>query len=172
MKLDTERLSICDFSPDMARDVHLNSLDEDTRRFLPDEVFETEEDALETVNFLIGCYGGEEGPFVHPVFTRKGEENVGYVQLCPAEGGWEIGYHIAKKYTGNGYATEAARAFLKFQTRERGLTEVWGVCLKENTASLRVLEKLGFRLVFDGEGEYQGELRPIVKAVWKNGKQE
>ena len=38
---------------DMAMDIHKNSLDEDTRRFVPDEVFETLEDAKETVEFLM-----------------------------------------------------------------------------------------------------------------------
>ena len=53
MKIETERLIITEFTPDMAQAVHQNSLDEDTRRFLPDEVFETVEDAAETINFLI-----------------------------------------------------------------------------------------------------------------------
>ena len=46
MRLETERLVITEFATDMAKAVHENSLDEDTRRFLPDEVFETVEDAL------------------------------------------------------------------------------------------------------------------------------
>ena len=48
-------------------DVHKNSLDEDTRRFVPDEVFETPEDAEETVEFLISRYGSVEGPLVYAV---------------------------------------------------------------------------------------------------------
>ena len=52
MHLETERLIITDFTLDMAQDVHLNSLDEDNRRFVPDEVFETVEDARETLDFL------------------------------------------------------------------------------------------------------------------------
>lgn len=43
--LETERLIITEFTPDMAQAVHENSLDEDNRRFVPDEVFETVEDA-------------------------------------------------------------------------------------------------------------------------------
>ena len=39
MKIKTERLEIKEFSRDMAMAVHRNSLDDDTRRFLPDEVF-------------------------------------------------------------------------------------------------------------------------------------
>lgn len=54
MRLETERLVITEFTTDMAQAVHENSLDEDTRRFLPDEVFETVEDALETIEFFDG----------------------------------------------------------------------------------------------------------------------
>ena len=44
--LKTERLTITEFTPDMAQAVHENSLDEDNRRFVPDEVFETVEETL------------------------------------------------------------------------------------------------------------------------------
>ena len=49
MFIETERLIIKEFTADMAQAVHENSLDEDTRRFVPDEVFETVDDARETV---------------------------------------------------------------------------------------------------------------------------
>ena len=94
MYLETERLIITDFTEDMAEAVHLNSLDEDNRRFVPDEVFETVDDARETIEFLMSCYGTQEGPFVHPVLLKTGE-NIGYVQLVLIDLGWEIGYHIA-----------------------------------------------------------------------------
>lgn len=51
-KIETDRLMITEFTPDMAQAVHENSLDEDNRRFVPDEVFETVEDASETIEFL------------------------------------------------------------------------------------------------------------------------
>lgn len=70
MRLETERLIITEFDLSMAYDVHINSLDEDNRRFVPDEVFETEEDAKETIEFLMGCYGGTEGPLVYPVLRK------------------------------------------------------------------------------------------------------
>ena len=47
MRIETERLIITEMTMDMAMDVHKNSLDEDTRRFVPDEVFETLDDAKE-----------------------------------------------------------------------------------------------------------------------------
>ena len=49
--LETERLIITEFTPDMAQAVHENSLDEDNRRFVPDEVFATVEAAADTIDF-------------------------------------------------------------------------------------------------------------------------
>ncbi len=168
MKIETERLLITEFSPEMARDVHENSLDEDNRRFVPDEVFETVEDAREAIAFLMSRYGRFDGPLVYPVFTKAGGENIGYVQMVPLEvGSWEIGYHIAKKHTGKGYATEAVRAFLPPMAEAVGTGEVYGICLKENAASVRVLTKCGFEPVFEGIGDYQGEKREIFRSVRK-----
>ena len=167
MRIETERLVITEFTPDMAQAVHENSLDGDNRRFVPDEVFETVEDARETVAFLISQYGGTEGPLAYPVLTKAGE-NIGYVQMVPLGGGtWEIGYHIAKRHTGKGYATEAVRAFLPVMAEAVGIGEVQGICLKENAASEQVLRKCGFEPVFEGTGDYQGEKREIFRGVWK-----
>ena len=161
---------ISEFTMDMARDVHLNSLDGDNRRFVPDEVFETEEEARETVAFLISQYGKTGGPLAYAVLTKAGGENIGYVQMVPLPGGkWEIGYHIAKRYTGNGYATEAVRVFLPRAAALAGAGEVYGICLKENRASGRVLLKCGFTPVFEGVGDYQGEKREVLRCVWVSG---
>ena len=168
MRIETERLVITEFTPEMARDVHVNSLDEDNRRFVPDEVFETVEEAADTLSFLISQYGAPESPQVFPVITKAGGENIGYVQLAPLENGeWEIGYHIAKKHTGKGYATEAVSAFLPFAAEKAGIDEILGVCLSENAASKHVLQKCGFIPVFEGTGEYQGEQREIFRSIWK-----
>ena len=168
MRIETDRLVITEFTTGMAYDVHRNSLDADNRRFVPDEVFETEEEARETVAFLISRYGGSEGPFAYPVLTKAGGENIGYVQMVPLDGGvWEIGYHIAAQYTGKGYATEAVRAFLPVMAEKIGIREVLGICLRENAASERVLVKCGFVPVFRGTGDYQGAKREIFKSIWK-----
>ncbi len=166
LRIETERLIISELTADMARDVHENSLDEDNRRFVPDEVFETLEEARETVDYLMGRYGTPDGPFVYAVIA--GEGNVGYVQMVSIGGGeWEIGYHIAKKYTGRGYATEAVRAFLPVMADLLGVRQVYGICLKDNIASRRVMEKCGFETLFTGVGPYQGEEREIVRNVWR-----
>ena len=166
--VETDRLFITEMTMDMAMDVHKNSLDEDTRRFVPDEVFETLEDARETLEFLISRYGSADGPLVYALITKDEERNIGYVQLVPVgDGKWEIGYHVAEAFTGKGYATEAVMAFLPVITEQVGVTEVHGIRLLENTASGRVLEKCGFQTLFTGAGVYHGEVREISRSVWK-----
>lgn len=163
MRIETERLIITEFTMDMAQAVHQNSLDEDNRRFVPDEVFETVEEAAETVAFLMGVYQTGDGPLVYPVLLKDGMY-VGYVQAIPMEDGtWEVGYHIGGDYTGRGYATEAVRAFLPVVMRKRGIRRIAGICLADNQASVKVMERCGFIKEFEGVGPYQGEEREICR---------
>ena len=170
MNIKSSRLTITTFSPDMAQTVYENSKDDDTRRFVPDEVYDSVEDARAAIEFLMSRYDSTDGPFVYPIITNDGGKNIGYVQLCQLEleeGAWEIGYHIAKDFTGKGYATEAVKAFLPAMAKKLNLREVYGICLAENLASVRVLEKCGFTKIYQGPGNYQGKKAQIVKSVWK-----
>ena len=166
MRIETERLIITEFTMDMAEAVHLNSLDEDNRRFVPDEVFETVEDAADTIGFLMGVYENGDGPYVYPVLHKDGS-NMGYVQAIPLDDGiWEVGYHMGAKYTGKGYATEAVKAFLPVIMPQLGLAKIAGICLAENKASVKVMEKCGFIKEFDGIAPYQGEERHVCKFTY------
>lgn len=166
--LETNRLMITEMTVDMAEAVHNNSLDEDIRRFVPDEVFETLEDAQETVEFLMSRYETAEGPFVYALITKDDNNNIGYVQLVSIDDGkWEIGYHVVKAYTCKGYATEAVAAFLPVMAKKLGISEVYGIRLSKNKASGKVLEKCGFQSFFTGAGEYHGGTYEIDKSVWK-----
>ena len=57
----------------------------------------------------------------------------------------DIGYELAPECWGQGYATEAARAMVNFGFRELGLHRISSWCIADNTASARVLERLGFQ---------------------------
>ena len=164
--LETERLRITEFTPEMAEAVHENSLDGDNRRFVPDEVFETAEEAEETIRFLMRQYGGTEGPLVYPVLLKDGT-NIGYVQAVPTgDGGWEAGYHIGERYTRRGYATEAMKAFLPAVMEQLGIRSISGICLAENLASRRVMEKCGFVKQYEGIGPYQGKNINICRYLY------
>ncbi len=166
MKIETKRLTITKFTMDMAEAVHKESLDEDNRRFVPDEVFETVEEAAETVEFLMGVYENGNGPLVYPVMLKDGTY-IGYVQAVTFDDGtWEIGYHIGKNYTKQGYATEAVNAFLPVIMKQIGITEMTGICLAENLSSVKVMERCGFAKLYEGIGNYQGEQREICRFVY------
>lgn len=161
MRLETERLIITQWEEDMAESMHLNSLDEDNRRYVPDEVFETLEDAQKTMRYLMQCYHqAERGPLVYPILLKDGTP-IGYVQAVPYGEEWELGYHIAKDHTHHGYATEAVRAFLPAIMEQLHIREMVGVCVAENLASCAVLKKCGFTLEYQGMGPYQEENRMI-----------
>jgi [ribosomal protein S5]-alanine N-acetyltransferase len=57
----------------------------------------------------------------------------------------ELGYELHPDHWGQGYATEAARHMLAFAFQTLHLQRVWAQCVAENTASMRVLERLGMR---------------------------
>ena len=168
MNIKTSRLTIKTFSLDMAQSVYENSQDDDTRCFVPDEVYDSAEEASAEIEFLISRYDSDDGPFVYPIITNDSGKNIGYVQLCQIDdASWEIGYHIAKEFTGQGYATEAVKAFLPAMAQKLNIKQVYGICLAENTASVHVLEKCGFVQIYQGTGNYQGKESEIVKTVWK-----
>lgn len=74
----------------------------------------------------------------------------------------EIGYELAPNYWGNGYATEAANALLKFGFQELMLHRISSYCIADNKASARVLEKIGMK--------HEGRLREneYIKGHWKD----
>jgi len=55
----------------------------------------------------------------------------------------EIGWALARKYWGNGYATEAAAAVRDWGRRERGFERLISLIAPDNVASQRVAERLG-----------------------------
>jgi ribosomal-protein-alanine N-acetyltransferase len=57
---------------------------------------------------------------------------------------YQIGYNINRSHWNNGYTTEAMRAILHHAAADLGINRVAGGHAKENLASAKVIEKLGF----------------------------
>ena len=70
----------------------------------------------------------------------------------------EIGFTIASKHQGHGYATEAARLLVGYLFTRRGKHRITASCDARNAASAAVLERLGMRR--------EGHLR---KSTWAKG---
>lgn len=129
---------------------------EDTRELLDGfrEKFETGDD------FVYGIFDGEES------------EVLGGTGLHPriGPGALEIGYWIRVDRTGDGLATEAARAMREAASALPGIERIVIKCDPENEVSRRIPEKLGFtlleRLESDGETP-EGERRDTLVFEWR-----
>ncbi len=82
------------------------------------------------------------------VVTRNDGRVVGWdgLEYLPELGETEVAYLLSRRVWGRGYATEAARAAVRYGFETAGLPAVIGLVHPENAASIRVLEKCGMRL--------------------------
>ncbi len=68
----------------------------------------------------------------------------GFIGLPHPDGSVEVGYGIASDYRNRGYATEAVGRLIDWVFSDHPqVVGVFATCDQENTASIRVLEKLG-----------------------------
>ena len=61
------------------------------------------------------------------------------------EGSAELGYWVAEEYQGRGYATRASEILIRHAFNDLNIQRIFASYKKENMASKRVLEKLGFK---------------------------
>ncbi len=59
----------------------------------------------------------------------------------------DLGFAFLQRHWSRGYAREAAGALLDYYCATPGLAKVLAICTPTNSASIAVLEKLGFRFV-------------------------
>jgi RimJ/RimL family protein N-acetyltransferase len=102
-------------------------------------------DALgKRIRFYMSCYESHGFGMCAMVWRPTGEM-IGSAGLQPLDGTDEIevGYSMIKDYWGKGIGTEAARAWLDHGFREKALERIVAVAHTENSASRRIMEKLG-----------------------------
>jgi RimJ/RimL family protein N-acetyltransferase len=83
------------------------------------------------------------------VWERESGELIGDCSLHfdTGFGEWELSYGFRRDRWGRGYATEAARACVRYGFEELGLEKIVADVDPANTASARVLEKCGLEQV-------------------------
>ena len=83
------------------------------------------------------------------------------------DGQGELGWIISRKYWGHGYATEAAKAVLDFARNTLGMKIISARCDARNTASVRIMEKLGMMLEDDTRTRrYPGSDEDVPELVY------
>jgi RimJ/RimL family protein N-acetyltransferase len=163
--ISTRRLHMRPFVIDDAPKLLTMSHEAGLRRWLPDQVYRDVAHAEAVVQALTAFTAQPPAPAVRPyvlgIEERATRELIGHVGLSPTRGSVEVGYAIEDARQGHGFATEAVEAMARWALEDLGLPEVLGIVVRENSGSVRVLEKAGF--VFDRE-----ETRTVDERTWIN----
>ena len=159
--LETDRLLIREFNHDDTQLVMQYSQEACKRKELPDEVFETFDDAVRQIHMCMRNYAEKKYPLVYAIVLKETNVLIGDILLCPIKEGIEIGYSIAENYQGNGYATEAIISFVHWSKDFLNLPMVYGLAKKSNIASWRALEKAGFTFLHEKEINFFGGVFPF-----------
>jgi len=86
--------------------------------------------------------------------------DAGFLGGPDSHGTTEIGYSIVPAYRGRGLAPEAVQALTAWALEQPGVRRVVAGCEPDNVASIRVLEKAGFRRDVVVEGLVRWNLHP------------
>ena len=141
--IETERLLIRPFTVDDSEDLLAIWSDPANERFIGATPPESIDDLR----------AGIERGMPWGVWERETGELVGDCGLFfdDGHGAWELAYGFRRDRWGRGYATEAARACVRYGFDELGLDKIVADVDPANIASVRVLENCGFVPV-GGEG--------------------
>ncbi len=152
--LETERLILRQWKDsDIAIFVEINR-DEKVMEFFP-EVW-SEEKSRDCAEYFRKHFS-ENGFGFFAVELKENHEFIGFVGI--AKVGFEahftpaieIGWRLASKHFGNGYATEAAREVLRFAFQDLGLKEIVAFTVPDNLPSQNVMKKIGMTRDFAGD---------------------
>lgn len=150
MTIKTKRLLLRPLSLSDLNTVHEYACDLQNTKymmFLPNDSIE------ETKNFLYSVE--QEWQKEYPTFFEfaivLNDLHIGAISIsyCETKNQGEIGWILNKKYWNCGYVSEAAKAILTFARNQLRLQRVIAQCDYRNTASARVMEKIGMQLIDD-----------------------
>jgi len=151
--LETERLCFRPFTVDDLDNLYNLYNSPDVRKYFSEGTPNREETRKELTWIIEECspkYGFGLWSTIHKTTGRF----IGRCGLCPidVEGHTEIEvvYMFSKEHWGQGLATEAAGAILRYGSEEKGLKRLICVINPENRASSKVAEKIGMKLEVDG----------------------
>ena len=152
---ETERLVVRRFRESDAQALYENHLDDEVRKWFPNECYADREEALDAIGFFGDCVDNGHLPYVLGVELKETGELIGDTGISEVEGKpdeTEIGYCIGSKYRGKGYATELLGAVTAFVASRFGVRVIYGRVVHGNEASAKVLEKSGYRFVTEEFG--------------------
>jgi RimJ/RimL family protein N-acetyltransferase len=143
--LTTSRLLLRPVSIEDVDLLHQLWTDPDVRRYLWDDIVITRERAEETIQDMLSAVADRLGMWV--ITEPRLQEVAGFCALIRREGESdpELMYGLAPRFWGQGLATEASRALLTYAFGSLECTRVSAATDVPNSASVKVMERLGFR---------------------------
>jgi RimJ/RimL family protein N-acetyltransferase len=123
--------------------------DPDFRTNIADRGIRTEEAALASLRERVFTSYEVHGFGMYLVSRNSDGEAIGMAGLVKRDflENVDLGYAFLPRGRGQGFATEASRACIALAREQFGIRRLAAITAPENTASIRVLEKLGFRQV-------------------------
>lgn len=150
----TNRLLLRETSTADAQMMYELNNDPEVIRYTGDPPFKSVEDATIFLNQYDHFQKYNRGRWA--VVDKSTGEVLGWCGLKYHEDSLEndLGYRFFQKHWNKGYATEASHLALQYGFRRLGLDSVIARAVKENTASIQVMKKLGleFEKDFDDHG--------------------
>jgi ribosomal-protein-alanine N-acetyltransferase len=155
LRIETERLALRPAVAADAEDLHAVLSDPSTFEYMGSDPERSIDGTRERIEGK-AARQAERGFSLWAVVERSSGRVIGDCGFQLLEGGpdIELGYKLGREFRGRGYATEAARACLEFGFEELGLDRIVAVAWPDNTASRRVMEKIGMTLA--GGGHHYG----------------
>jgi ribosomal-protein-alanine N-acetyltransferase len=153
--ITTSRLTLRSFVPEDSEPLHRILAEKDVLRYFPS----SQPPPLDRVEKLVSnqlCHWQERGYGWWAVEPRSSSTFIGWcgLQFLPETQETEVAYLLGKEHWGRGFATEAARASLRYGFIDLGLEQIIALVHPENESSCRVVEKLG--IPFAGRANYFG----------------
>jgi RimJ/RimL family protein N-acetyltransferase len=147
MWIETNRLILREFRRTDLQELAPILADPQVMQFSTNGVNSVEQ-VREKIEGFISCYQ-QFGFAKWAVIHKQNNHLLGYcgvgVDQIDGNAEKELGYRFDASYWGQGLATEAASASIKYGFDRLNLPYVFGVVERANTASARVLEKVGMR---------------------------
>ena len=168
---ETQNLKVRKFKLEDARCLYENHLEEEVKKWFPNESYADMEETKDAIKFYIDCVNNKHLPYVLAVELKNTGELIGDTGVNKTDENsneLEIGYTICKKYSGKGYATELLKAITEFITRTFGINILYERVIRGNSASVRVLEKNGYKFVreeFGADDDPYGNGMLIYKKI-------
>ncbi len=163
--LETKRLRIRPFDLADAPCLYENHLDEEVKKWFPNESYRDLRETQEAIQFCRDCVQQKHLPYVLAAELKTTGELIGNVGTNEVEGKpgeVEIGYIIFSAYRKQGYATELLEAMTAYIGKVFGSSVLYGRVIHGNQASVRVLEKNGYTFVAE---EFGAEDDPYGKGM-------